>query len=443
MADEAVLRAALAEGGLPARLALADHLLRDGRAEEADRILADAVTAAADREERVRAVTARVLHQQFHTPEPRDVEPVLAHAEAAAGGPEPALDALRGGALVACANLDEGLALADAVLADADALDPAVAIAVWAVGTARALNGRSERLAELVDRGLAAAARVPELAGLQPQLADLEILDADLRGRPDLLHRRLRWVRDVLPLAEASEWTALFEVRMAVSAGRPRHAIETVGRALATATGRGGNARVALLAAMVARCQGALGDAAAARAALEHAEAHQDPAIGIHDFELDLARAWTAAAEGDLEVAVGHCRDGADRCRTHGLHAAEVLMRQTAVRLGGGDQLARLTELDRMLDTPRAHLAAAHAAAVGSHDGERLLVIADALEEAGMCLEAADAAAQAVVFVRHRHRPTVQAAAEDRARELAATGEGAHTPALLAALGGTDAAATA
>jgi len=110
-------------------------------------------------------------------------------------------------------------------------------------------------------------------------------------------------------------------------------------------------------------------------------------------------------------------------------------MRQTAVRLGGHDQLGRLTELDRMLDTPRAHLAAAHAAAVGSHDGERLLVIADALEEAGMCLEAADAAAQAVMFVRGRHRPTVLATAENRARALALTGEGAHSPALLAALG--------
>ena len=187
---------------------------------------------------------------------------------------------------------------------------------------------------------------------------------------------------------------------MAVSAGRPRRAIEAVERALATAAGTGGT--------RASPCSRPWSRGARPRSGTRPRPGRRSsaprptgtPTIAIHDFELDLARAWTAAAEGDQEAAVGHCRDGADRCRSHGLHAAEVLMRQTAVRLGGPDQLARLTELDRMLDTPRSHLAAAHAAAAGSHDGERLLVIADALEEAGMCLEAADAAAQAVVFVR-------------------------------------------
>lgn len=76
-----------------------------------------------------------------------------------------------------------------------------------------------------------------------------------------------------------------------------------------------------------------------------------------------------------------------------------------------------------------ARLAAAHAEALVASDAARLEAVSGELEDAGMVLEAVDAAAQASAVARETGRLGTATTAERRARELAARCD-ARTPAL-------------
>jgi DNA-binding NarL/FixJ family response regulator len=431
---ERLLRAAIAAGGgFEARLGLAhllDYLLRD---READAVLADAVAAASTADEREQAVVVRALHLHFQADPPGPGEDVLIEDEKQHGDGRrnPAYDAMRAMFLGVSGRVRESLELSDAVLAD-DTRPPApVALAVFVAGLTRALTGRGDDLGTLIDRGIEAATRSPATAAVVCNVGYWELVDADLRGSPEIARRRLEWVRS-LTGPQASVFVAIYEGRMAICAGLPRAAIDTLESVMPAFPGYGGGWSGWSL-ALIAQCLGMLGDAKAAREQLEEAERRRHPNIPVIDFEYDLARAWAAAAGGNTRGAVEHCRRGAERCRAQGLHAAEVRVRQTGVRLGDRDQLSRLTELDRLLGTPRSHLAAAHAAALTADDPERLLTVAARLEEAGMGLEAADAAGQSAAIARTHRRLVLAAEAEARAHALAGNSDDARTPALLGA----------
>ncbi|WP_433798424.1 LuxR C-terminal-related transcriptional regulator [Actinomycetospora sp. CA-084318] len=429
---ERLLRAAVAAGGgFAARLALAHLLDYQMRVDEAD-VIVDAGSGEATEAERRQAVVLRGLSHHFQLDPPRSGPDLLARDEATrlGGRPDPAYDALRAMFLGSAGRVREARELAEGVVTDATRPDETVALACFVLGLLGALTGEGGDLRPLLQRGIEAA-RQGITATVTANIGYMELLDADLRGEPARARRRLDWIHG-LTGEQAPSFAALYDGRVARGAGLPRTAIRALESALPAFPGHGGGWG-GWSAALVAQCHGLLGDGPAARAALADAERRRHPHIAVVDHEYDLARAWAAAASGAVREAVDAARRGAERCRDLGTHAAEVLARQTAVRLGDREQADRLEELDRRLGTPRSTHAHAHAVALATHDAGGLLAVAGRLEDAGMIVEAADAAAQAAATARRDRHLVVATEAEQRARTLAATGEGARTPALAEA----------
>ena len=131
------------------------------------------------------------------------------------------------------------------------------------------------------------------------------------------------------------------------------------------------------------------GDAEAARAALAEMEAAPLAHLGF-GLEVTLARAWAAAAGGELSRARALALEGADEARARGHDGFEVRARHEALRLGAAGEA--LTVPGATVEGPFAGLAAAHAA-VG--DGAALLDVAERFADAGLLLVAAEAAGAA------------------------------------------------
>ncbi|MFE0517715.1 LuxR C-terminal-related transcriptional regulator [Streptomyces sp. NPDC058954] len=124
--------------------------------------------------------------------------------------------------------------------------------------------------------------------------------------------------------------------------------------------------------------------------------------------ELQEPAAWLAAARGDVEGAALEAFDGRDAYALY-----------DAVRLGAPDKVAgRL---------PEGGVFARHADALARGDGPELVRVAEALEERGFQLFAAEAHAQAV---RAHRDPSAARVARTRAAALARRCQGARTPAL-------------
>jgi DNA-binding NarL/FixJ family response regulator len=358
---------------------------------------------------------------------------VLDAAETEVGAPRAGavLDSMR--AIMAMASGDVGSAgrLAKDVLAGEGIVRWAVAWASWSAVYARAWSGRGEPIEALVRRGIGAAQANPETQPLQNNLAFGEVLGVCLEGWPARARARTQWIRDQ-PGSQAAAFSAMLDAYAELTRGHPRATIRLVQGVLPYLPGHGGG-WTPFLAALLAAAQGTLGEAGAARAALELADRAVHAGIQLFDPYLGLGRAWAAAADGALTEARGHLVRAADRAHSSGQSAVEVLLRHTGVCLGDRTQTTRLAELARELDGPAAAVAAAHARAFGAGDEVALLTVSARLEAAQRYLFAADAAAQAAVVARTHGRLPAAATAAARAAELAARCDGARTPALVAA----------
>ena len=140
------------------------------------------------------------------------------------------------------------------------------------------------------------------------------------------------------------------------------------------------------------------GEPDAARAAV--AEMERTP-LGHKGFaiELALARAWSAAAGGELTRARALAREAAALARSRGQDAYAVRALHDLCRLGDPAAAApELAALAGRVDGPFAAFAAAHAAALAAGDGAALLAVAERFADEDALLvaaEAADAAAAA------------------------------------------------
>ncbi len=76
------------------------------------------------------------------------------------------------------------------------------------------------------------------------------------------------------------------------------------------------------------------------------------------DYERSLARAWLAAGQGALTEAITTMLSAAETAAAKGQFAAEVVCLQTAVQFGDHSVAPRLTELESLVEGPRAKLAA-------------------------------------------------------------------------------------
>jgi DNA-binding CsgD family transcriptional regulator len=184
------------------------------------------------------------------------------------------------------------------------------------------------------------------------------------------------------------------------------------------------------IAAQALALAGQAGPAAETLAALD--------ALGLsanlyHETDLLQARAWTAAAAGDLPAA----RDQLEAAACLGEQIGDLIGATSALhglaRLGRARQVAaRLTALAGDVDGDLVTARAAYATAVAAGDSEALGQVSGDFEVLGANLYAAEASAEAATLLRRAGRARNAAAVEQKAGRLLARCEGAVTPAVQA-----------
>ena len=150
--------------------------------------------------------------------------------------------------------------------------------------------------------------------------------------------------------------------------------------------------------------------------------------------ELELARAWSTAASGELSRARVLAAEAGARADSRGQAAYAVRALHELCRLGDASAAApELTRLAARVDGPFAATAAAHAAALVAGDGAALMEVAERFGAADALLVAAEAADAAAAAHRESGRHSSARAAEARAALWLTRCEGARPPTLLAA----------
>jgi DNA-binding CsgD family transcriptional regulator/type II secretory pathway predicted ATPase ExeA len=153
------------------------------------------------------------------------------------------------------------------------------------------------------------------------------------------------------------------------------------------------------------------------------------PAMLINQTEVLQARAWTAAAAGDLPGARQQLEQAADLGEEIGDLIGAVSALHGLARLGHARQVSvRLTALATHVDGELVAARAAYASALAARDGEVLGKVSGDFEDLGTILYAAEASAEAAVLLRHAGETRRAAAAEQRAARLLTRCEGAATP---------------
>ncbi|MDX6337431.1 MAG: hypothetical protein QOG05_4771, partial [Streptosporangiaceae bacterium] len=174
-----------------------------------------------------------------------------------------------------------------------------------------------------------------------------------------------------------------------------------------------------------------VGQADRAAETLAAHDALDPPSVLPNETDILQARAWTAAAAGDLPAARDHLVAAADLGQRIGdLIGASSALHGLA-RLGrAGHVAARLTALVHDIDGDLAPARAAYANAVAAGDSTALDQVSTEFENLGAILYAAEARAEAAVLLRRAGKTRQTAAAEQKAARLLARCEGATTPPL-------------
>jgi DNA-binding CsgD family transcriptional regulator len=153
------------------------------------------------------------------------------------------------------------------------------------------------------------------------------------------------------------------------------------------------------------------------------------PTILLSETDLLQARAWTAAAAGDIPAARVQLQAAADLGEEVGDLIGATSALHGLARLGRArDVAARLSALAEDVDGDLVAGRAAYANAVVARDAEALEKVSQDFEQLGAILYAAEACAEAVVILRRAGKAREAAAAEQKAARLLARCEGAATP---------------
>jgi DNA-binding CsgD family transcriptional regulator len=231
------------------------------------------------------------------------------------------------------------------------------------------------------------------------------------------------------PAAEARAYVAEWFAVLHLEQGRPASAFRRASESytLFQQLGRPVAAHLPYIAA--AQALALAGQASRAEETLSGYEALGLPTFLLTETDLLQARAWAAAAAGDLPAARAQLEAAADLGEQIGdlIGAASAL--HGLARLGHArDAAARLAALATEVDGELVAARAAYASAVAAGDSEALKGVCGDFEEMGAILYAAEASAEAAVLLRRAGSARAAAAAEQQAARLLARCEGAVTP---------------
>jgi DNA-binding CsgD family transcriptional regulator len=249
-----------------------------------------------------------------------------------------------------------------------------------------------------------------------------------LREADELLTMAYRDVMDH-PAAEARAFVADWLAVLHLEQGRPVNAFRRASEAytLYQQLGRPILAQRSYVAATHALAM--TGRAEQAAQTLAALDALAVPVFKAFMTAVLQARAWAAAAAGDLPTARARLEEAADLGEETGhlLGAASAL--HGLARLGHARQVAgRLENLAAQVDGKLVVARAAYANAVAARDAEALHAVSEAFEGLGADLYAAEASVEAAAVLRRGGRPRDAAAGENRAAQLLSRCEGAATP---------------
>lgn len=315
------------------------------------------------------------------------------------------------------------------------ATDMPPAAVVWiAVATAGALAkaGRFSEVAAVVRAGEEAAGRC-ESGPQRYSLLLAEVLAGTLAGQLDEAQRACdRYAAASRGVRQADVMVTALAGRMKLARGSLGDACELLQTAVWSVAAKLPPGWPMLVASWLAQAEGARGNADAAAVALAKAEAEAGPQVEIFAPELELARAWRAAAAGETSRARQHAALAARTARAAGMAAVELTALHTAARFEDRTCDARVQQLAHRLDCPLGSAIALHSSGLAAHDGDRILSAADRFERIGALALAGDAAAHASREFARRGRRGRELEAGTRAHWLASRC-GAATPALRCA----------
>jgi len=437
---ERLARAAIqADAGFDAELALGRALAASGQGVEADRVFAGLAKQARDDRERAAVALARARNLFWGLDRADDADSVLKEAERRVAD-EPLrhqLAAQRARLTAGQGRPEAALAAARPLLEDGEVDERARITA--AIGATEALfsTGRTDESVALADAWLPAARRRrEELPHAEPVLLGMRAMALRLGGRLVeattqsenayrlLLERRSAPATAVEAHSLGFIWLARGRVRTALRLCRESAALLREGDSV-------GMRAVALAGAAQAAAQA--GEADAAQSAIAEMErtplSHKGFAL-----ELGLARAWSAAANGELTRACALAREAAERATERRQDGYAVRALHELCRLGDPATAApQLVQRAGRVDGPFAPAAAAHATALVAGDAAAMMAAAESFADQDALLAAVEAAEAAAAAHREAGRQASARGAVARAGLWLAECEGARPPTLPAA----------
>ena len=437
---ERLARAAVqAGGGFGARLVLGRALAGAGRAPEAQRLLGGLAAQAGDDQARAAVAMASARNLFWALDRAEEADTVLRDAER-----HVADDALRHELTAQRVRLEaaqgrpqDALAAAHPLLHDGSVHERARTTA--ALGAVEALfsTGRTDAAVALAEETLPVARRHrEELPHAETVLLGMQALALRLAGRLVEATAASESTYALLVTRRSATGTAV-EANMLgliwLARGRVRTALRFCRESAALQRDGDGAGMLAFALAGVTQAAAQAGERDAAGAAL--AEMERTP-LGHKGFavELELGRAWAAAASGELSRARGLAREAGALARSRGQDAYAARALHDLCRLG--DPATAAPELARLaggVDGPFAATAAAHATALVAGDGGALLDVAERFAAHDALLVAVEAADAAAAAHRDAGRLASGRAAAARAALWLTACEGARPPTLLGA----------
>jgi DNA-binding CsgD family transcriptional regulator len=444
LAERFARAAVQAGGGFAARLALGRALAGEGHAKEADDVLADLVVHARDDRERVALaiVSARNLFWGLGRPEDADAALRRAESEVSNVRLRGELVAQRIRLVAANGRPREALAAAEPLLGDDGASEQVRMHAALAAAQALSSMGRTTRAIEVADTWLPTARGQGDRRPPLELVPVLELILLSVRAIAMRLEGQLVEATEVSqPLYEravrqrsvqnnAVEASSLGYIWLA--RGRVVTALRLFRESAILLRDADATGMLAWALAGLAQAAAQVGDADLAREAVEEMEGRH---LANKDFEgeLGLARAWSAAADGELSRARESALEAADLSASRGQKTYEVRTLHELSRLGAPAAAAeRLALLAGEVDGSFGSLAAAHAAALVAGDAGALMDAGESFAAMDALIVAAEAAeAAAAAFRETGHAASARSAAARAALWLQSC-EGARPPTLIA-----------
>ena len=326
--------------------------------------------------------------------------------------------------------LEDAFNNAEAVMSTSDAPAWAVWWASFGGGLALALMGRSAAAREYTLRGHQVEEQVDGPTRFMS--AHAEVLALTFTGELEAARRCASGYFGYSAPGQYLAWglSKILQGTVDVAQGHFPDGVENLEQALAALTAEGAAAWMFPARIRLAEAYSAMGRAAEAAETIAEARERGGRHSAVYEPQLEIARAWQAAAEGTVGPAVRLAIGAADAAARSHQHAIEALALHTAARFGDRNVAGRLADLAARIDGAMVQVQSRHAVAVASQDGPGLDAAAAEFERMGALLSAADAAAQAASVHERRgdRRRLLESAAT--ANRLAAACGGASTPAL-------------